>query len=213
MRSAALLALAASLALASPSRAAGDPNDPAWPCVQRKVPDLSLATVWAGPEIDLTAPWQADLEVARLAQDLAQRRVSLEDADQTITDFAARAGAAKSYRLKLLFAGLFTVLDQERKDVIAGIDRFGAKQIAVAGDLKARNAALDALRSDPKADPAAVSAKTDEVLWDTRVFEDRQRSLTYVCEVPVLIEQRLFHLGKTIAQAIKEPSAPITPRP
>ena len=40
------------------------------------------------------------------------------------------------------------------------------------------------------------------VQWDTRVFEDRRRALTYVCEAPVLIEQRLGALARTIAAAM-----------
>ena len=39
--------------------------------------------------------------------------------------------------------------------------------------------------------------------WDTRIFEDRRRTISFVCEVPVLIEQRLFALGRTIQQEME----------
>jgi hypothetical protein len=35
-----------------------------------------------------------------------------------------------------------------------------------------------------------------------RLFNDRRSSLTYVCEVPTLIEQRLFTLARAIQAEI-----------
>ena len=46
-----LLSLVVGVALASSARAA-DPRNPDWPCVQVKVPELSVAAVWAGPSLD-----------------------------------------------------------------------------------------------------------------------------------------------------------------
>jgi hypothetical protein len=36
-----------------------------------------------------------------------------------------------------------------------------------------------------------------------RVFDERQRSLRFVCEVPVLIEQRLFLVVRLIQSALQ----------
>ncbi len=48
----------------------------------------------------------------------------------------------------------------------------------------------------------AVRAEIDEteqqLLWDTRVFDEREQSLSYVCESPVLLEQHLFALARQI---------------
>jgi hypothetical protein len=38
----------------------------------------------------------------------------------------------------------------------------------------------------------------EKLVWDTRIFDERQRSLTYICEQPALLEQRLFALARTI---------------
>ena len=35
--------------------------------------------------------------------------------------------------------------------------------------------------------------------WDIRIFEDRRQSLVYLCEQPVLLEQRAFALARAIA--------------
>ena len=42
-----------------------------------------------------------------------------------------------------------------------------------------------------------------QVEWSTRIFEDRQKTVRYVCEVPTLIEQRLFALGRAVQQAME----------
>lgn len=199
-----LLASALSVAAAGPARAVGDPNDPLWPCVQRKVVDLALASTWTGPLFEPgTIRWQDDQEVADLVSSLAQRRVALPDAEAEIRAFAASAGAEKEKRLVALFAGLFERLNQERRDVINGIDRFARKQLAFAETVKERTAEVDRLREDPNVEYATLQQKVDEVTWETRVFEERQKSLTFVCEVPVIIEQRAYALGKAITSELK----------
>jgi hypothetical protein len=37
-----------------------------------------------------------------------------------------------------------------------------------------------------------------------RVFDDRRTSLTFVCEAPILIEQRLFALGRAIESELPD---------
>lgn len=198
--------LFASLVLlaASPAWAVGDPNDPNWPCVQRKVPEITLGAVWTGPAFDpKTVKWADDPEVAALVPLISQRRTPIADVEKAVTDFAATAGDRKAERLTLVFAGAFEALNGERRDVINGISRFATKQRAFADQVRATTADLDKFRSDPSADPMEVQARTDEMLTKTRVFEERQKALTFVCEVPVNIEQRLFAIGKAIVGAMK----------
>ena len=38
----------------------------------------------------------------------------------------------------------------------------------------------------------------NELNWDTRIFDDRQRLLPAVCEQPVLLEQRLYQLSHAV---------------
>ena len=45
---------------------------------------------------------------------------------------------------------------------------------------------------------AELAAAEEQYNWDARVFTERQQSLPLACEVPVLIEQRLFELGRAI---------------
>jgi len=173
--------------------------NPDWPCRQIMVGHLSVAAVWSGPPIEAVA-WQKDQAVADLVAKLAARRTPLEDAERMIEEFARTRGTEKGKSLVALFAGLFETLDNERTQVIEGLLRFGAKQKELAEKIRAENALPREGSGKAPPDAAGQDAKnvTQELDWDLRIFEERRQSLTYVCETPTLIEQRLFALAKII---------------
>jgi hypothetical protein len=39
--------------------------------------------------------------------------------------------------------------------------------------------------------------------WDVRIYDDRHSSLSYLCEQPVLLEQRAFALARTIVDQLE----------
>ncbi len=41
------------------------------------------------------------------------------------------------------------------------------------------------------------------VTWEAEVFQDRRQVLSYACDVPGKIEQRLFGLARTIQQELQ----------
>jgi hypothetical protein len=193
----ALLLMAGTVDVAAQAAPSGPP-DPDWPCQQIKVPRLSLAAIWSGPLPERQqTEWRSDQAVADLVRETAQRRMPIEQAQNAIHDFA-RATQNKQSKLLELLTGLFSVLDDERAAVIAGLDRFGGRQRELAGNLRDDNAKLSALRAE--ASPAAgdVNQMTQRVTWGAEVFQDRRRSLSYACEVPGKIEQRLFALARII---------------
>jgi hypothetical protein len=187
-------------ALAQPG--AGHPN-PDWPCRQILVGRLSVAAVWAGPSIEGIA-WRNEEPIADIVAKLAARRTPVEDAERMIEDFARSQGAGKTKKLIAVFAGLFETLNDERTQVIEGLLRFGAKQKELADKIRAENALA---REGPgkKPDTSEQNAKTvaQDLEWDLRVFDERRQSLTYVCETPTLIEQRLFALAKVIQSKLE----------
>jgi hypothetical protein len=193
-----LLPLAALLpalaAQAAPPRA-----DPDWPCQQIKVPELSVAAVWAGPPgDDYRDAWQRDATVTELAPRLAQRRMPLGQAEAEIASFAQRAGPDRRARLLTLFAALFDILTRERGSIIAGLDRFGARQKTLAGNIRMENEKLQALQSSAAQDATQIQALTERLTWDLKVFQDRRESLGHACNAPTLVEQRLFALARII---------------
>ena len=66
-----MLAAAAAIAAAAGAAVAAQPVDPEWPCVQRKVPELAIGQMWAGPLPD--EGWRQDAAVRELARSLVPR--------------------------------------------------------------------------------------------------------------------------------------------
>lgn len=177
--------------------AAGAQEDPSWPCIQRKQPHLSVGQLWHGPPADdavTTLARRAD--IAALALVLEQRRLSLEEAEAQIAAFASQADAAE---LTALFLATFDRIDAYRSQIITGIARYAEKQIALTAQIEARRVEMARLEAEAEPDFDKIDAEEEMLDWDTRIFTDRQQQLTYVCETPVLLEQRAFALAKAIA--------------
>src|SRR3981189_2189022 len=108
---------------------AADPRYPDWPCAQAKVPEISLAAVWAGPPLDDAADkWKDDARVGALVSKLAARRTPLEEAEKAITEFLAGSATEKGATGKLLFAGLFGRLNAERSSALGWLERVSSKE-------------------------------------------------------------------------------------
>jgi len=204
LRSTTLALSAAIIATASANGAPPGPRDPDWPCQQIKVPELSLAAVWTGPTVDpQNTDWQHDQVIADLVHEIAQRRVPLQRAQDSIQTFAAQANDQKQQKLLALIGGLFSVLDEERSTVIAGLDRFGARQKELAAELRGDNDKLRQLQANPAADAGEVKQMVQRITWEAEVLQDRRQALSYACDVPSKIEQRLFALARTIQQSLQ----------
>lgn len=68
------------------------------------------------------------------------------------------------------------------------------------------SAELNALRakdSPSEAERAKARELDERLLWDIRVFDEREQSLSYVCESPVLLERRLFALARQIMSRLE----------
>ena len=183
---------------------AADPRYPDWPCAQVKVPDLSLAAVWAGPPLDDVADkWKNDAKVSALLPRLAARRTPLDEAQKAITEFLTGSTAEKIEMGKLLFAGLFDTLNAQRSSVMSGLERVTRKQRQAADKIRTDTLALQALQDASPPDQAKIEELGNQLVWETRIFEDRQRVIKFVCEVPTAIDQRLFALGRMIQQEIE----------
>jgi hypothetical protein len=181
-----------------------DPRYPDWPCTQAKVPEVSLAAVWAGPPLDdVASKWKDDPKVTALLPRLAARRTPLDDAQKTITEFLAGSAAQKTETGKLLFAGLFDTLNAQRSQVMNGLERVTRKQREAADRIRADTLALQAQQDSSPPDQPKIDELGNQLVWETRIFEDRRRVIKFVCEVPTAIDQRLFALGRMIQQEME----------
>jgi hypothetical protein len=197
-----LLAFYGVTVLPSPSLA--DPRDPDWPCAQPKVAELSAAAMWNGPSIaDIGNSWQDDAKVKDLVERIAARRTPLDVAQKAIAEFIVGTPAEKQQKAKLVFAGLFDTLSAERREVMDGLERTSRNELDLAAKIKSDVSDLRDLQDKPDSDQTEVKNLASEVEWSTRIFEDRRKTIRYVCEVPATIEQRLFALARAIQQTLK----------
>jgi hypothetical protein len=180
-----------------------DPRYPDWPCQQLKVPEISIASVWTGPSIGAIDKEKAtDPKDAELVSRLAARRTPIEDARKLIADYVVGTNEEKQQKAKTLFAALYSTLNAQRDQVMNGIERFSRKQKAVAEEIREKTRKMREMQDMPNPDQAQNDELASQLLWQTRIFEDRRKSTSYVCDVPVLIEKRLFDLGNAIQNSL-----------
>jgi len=167
------------------------------------VPEISLAAVWAGPPLDDVADkWKEDVKISALVTKLAARRTPIEEAQKAITEHLA-ASSDKTTAGKLLFAGLFDSLNAQRASVMNGLERVMRKQREAAEKIRDDTLALQALQDASPPDQPKIDELGNQLVWETRIFEDRRRVVKFVCEVPTAVDQRLFALGRTIQQEME----------
>ena len=89
------LAFAVSMAAAR----AADPRYPDWPCTQAKVPEISVAAIWAGPALDdAESKWKDDSRVSALVSKLAARKEDPRQHGQACHDQRRRQAGQTGYR-------------------------------------------------------------------------------------------------------------------
>ncbi|KQT18797.1 MULTISPECIES: hypothetical protein [unclassified Bradyrhizobium] len=195
---------AITMMLSATAALAADPRYPDWPCTQAKVPEISLAAVWAGPPLDdVQNKWKDDAEVSALVAKLSARKTPLDEAEKSVKELLAASGSDKAAKAKLLFAGLFDTLNAQRSQVMNGLERVSRKQREAADKIREDALQLQALQGATPRDEAKVEALSNELIWKTRIFEDRHKVVRFVCEVPTTIDQRLFALGRLIQQEME----------
>jgi hypothetical protein len=185
-------------------------QDEDWPCEQVLQPQLSLGALWNGPDpTDAGMDWQNDEPVHSLIERIAPRRIPVDEAKREIRQFTAGVEGDKSKKLTELFAGLFETINDERGQIIRGIKQYHTRQAALARRIEDTTRILDGL--DPESKDESIVAKRAEVQnqldWDARIFDDRQRLLPAVCQQPILLEQRLYTLSQTILDDLKKVDA------
>lgn len=183
---------------------------PEWPCVSRKVLEITPAQIWDGPSLEGTEKWRDDDEVRKLSQFLMARRVPVEEAEAAIKKFAeATPEAERDKRLTTLFAGVLSRVNDERKIVMNGIERFHKRQKDRAAEIEKQGIALPdqgaALPDNPV--PASeidhVSEEEAKWRWEVRVFQERQQNIPIACEIPQLIDERAGEIARAIRAQMK----------
>lgn len=183
------------LALAAPAGAAGS-GDPDWPCIQRRVDHLSLAVMWPLPLAE--EPPELSPDLAALGAQLALRRLSEEEMRALVKEAAARHSDLTPEAWGEVFRIAFERIDRERARIIGGIVRYARNQARLAREIEDLRAEMRSLEAAAEPDFDRMDEVEEGLDWRTRLFADRDRALTYVCESPVLLEQHAYAVAQMI---------------
>lgn len=205
------IALAALAGLPAQS-IADDAPKAEWPCVYRKVPVLTAATIWDGPAITDTSSWRKDDAVRNLSQYLISRRVKLDDAEAAVKKFAAGLPAdTHDAKLTELFAAVLTRTNEDRKTVMSGIERFHKRQLERAKEIEKEGITLppegepDAATDtqEPAGEIDKLSDAQEKYKWEIRTFQEKQANIPIACEIPQLIDERAGAIARAIRAEMK----------
>ena len=171
--------------------------DPDWPCIQPLVPVLSAGMLWSGPAID--GDWHAEPKVAALVEKIAPRRVTAAEGEQAITEFTKALGPERGRLRALAFAGLLEESNHQRGEVITKIKDLAERQRKVADLVSELTTQMDALPLDPVGEEAVLAKELNE-RWSfvSRTHTEVQRTMRYICEIPVQIDSRLGNWARAL---------------
>ena len=156
-----------------------------WPCVQVKVPELSPALMWAGPDLkEASTDWRKNANAENTARKLIVRRYTDDQVIGFVKEYKAGIpDADKKPALTQLFAAAFHLASIERHDVIAGIERFTKRQRELADQVRKTRQELEASLEIRDLSDKVLSERReieDRLNWQTRIFDDREKS-TRIC--------------------------------
>ncbi|MBP0484702.1 hypothetical protein [Sagittula salina] len=182
----------------APAAMAADYADPTWPCIQRKVENLSAGLMWPTP-IPQSRPEDESTRraVTTLAETLAIRRLTLEELEPEVAAFA-EAHAGDADLMGLVFDGVFHSLATRRSRIMEGIGDFSLSQIALSEKIEGARVEMDAEMAKEDPDFDKVDTLEEQLDWDQTIYTDRQQSIQYLCETPVLLEKRLYAIAQML---------------
>jgi hypothetical protein len=183
--------------------AADEPSatqDPDWPCEQALVPQVSAAVVWDGPPVEGIA-WRDVPQVAALVAQIAPSAPGDRATEATIAAFAGSLSQTDRERmLTLAFAGVLDVLNRDRATLIDGIKRYAQDQSRRAETLGEELDKMVQLEKDDSESAAQARQELKQRLTlEERAFDERERSIQFLCTRPVAVERRIGLLARTIS--------------
>lgn len=204
------LILSTLIVIAFTGQAAAFSEDKNWPCIQRKVVKLSAGQMWRGNPVDeKDLSWQQNKDVRELVTKILPRRVKLKETEKIIEEFANKHNGNRQKQLEQSFLGLLYETNKIRQEIISGIGKFSSRQKSLSKRIiENRNKINEFEKKDTegtltKEEDKEFAKLEQQQEWDIRIRDEREKSLEYVCESPVLLEQRLFALSQQLKKFYK----------
>jgi len=187
-------------AAAAKAGGGGSDEEGDWPCEQKYVAEMSSATIWTGPALgDAMKSWHQNDGLRDIVNYATDETTDEADGAKAIDEFAKKLTGDKRKALTELFAALFETMGDKRTWYQEGVKKYFRRQQEAGQRVNKIQAELRALeQKGVKADDPKLAEMKKDVLWNNRVFDERQMLLPYVCEIPVLLEQKLGAYARAI---------------
>jgi|BEDMetMinimDraft_2_1075160.scaffolds.fasta_scaffold00987_4 hypothetical protein len=199
------MALGGMILLGGGIAAAAPPaQDPDWPCAQRLVPSLTLATVWSGPAPAAGVDWRQDAKMAELVEAVTPRDVPTEEGLARLKSYVESLPAGeRAQKLPLLAAALVAATNEERGTLIERLKDLGHRQRLLAQRIEEDEETLthssDAtLTAD---DRAGITERHDLLV---RSYHDIGETIRYACQAPTELEARLGAYTRLLASYLEK---------
>ena len=191
--------IALAMLVAAPVHAAQG-SDPDWPCVQRRVDQMSLAVMWPHPIPEDAEPLPP--KFLDVAEAMALRRVSVDEVGQMVDELVVQHDDLGADEYGRIFVEAFERIDRRRTDIIRGIEQYARGQAELSDEIDALREEMKALQAAEEPDFDRMEEVEAELDWRERVFDDRNAALTYVCETPVLLERRAYAIAQELLRRV-----------
>ena len=171
-----------------------------WPCVQRLVDNISLTAVWQGPSIEeFAATWWEDQTLIPLVNELLDETLTEKESADIINGYVETLEQDKDKQMLKLFSGLFQRFGELRVRQIKGIKQFYRRQIKRAERIALMAEELRKMKKEGlREESPEYVALSETLIWNTRIYDERNKLTDYLCEEPVFLEQRLGIQAKAI---------------
>ncbi len=176
---------------------------PDWPCIQQFVEEVAPAVIWAGPDpTPFASKWQEAPHVVNLVRQLTDDSDSESlDYHKLISEFSSSLPTnSKNEDLTSLFYGVWETFNDRRKRYMRKIIKYAKHQREVSYQLA--NLLEEIENFDTQSDAAQQAEEFQEleerVNWHMRIFDKREKAIIFLCERPILIEERLGEVARAI---------------
>jgi hypothetical protein len=92
-------------------------------------------------------------------------------------------------------------MNTQRRGIISGIEKYQRSQKARAEELEQQGVDIAKLKGDIVVDDTSAVPESEEeqkLYWAGRIFQERQSNIPIACELPQVLEERLFELTRHI---------------
>ena len=173
-------------------------DDPNWPCIQVLVPEISAASIWDGPSTD-------DLKKDKRFSDASRKIVTaVIDNDSPLTeqqldDYVNEVGKEhQNASLSYLFNEFLKRFNAKRKGQIKNIKRYTKSQHVSAKSIENLIDQIAQLQDQP--DQVEQLQQLDsQLFWQKRMFNEREKTFEYLCELPQQVVQQAGQLARMIS--------------